>query len=146
MDRVKTEFVFVCQEDISLTKPFQLAAIMEAMANDPRLGIVRPGVQMNNGHIQWINKQCGYHHTKQVVKSINGLELMQVDEYSDQNHVSTKSFYEKWVWPRVPDGDFMEHIIGCARHFPGIAGRTWLVGGSLTDDPYCMHEDGRNSA
>jgi len=145
MDMVKTEFVFVAQEDISLAKPFQLAAIMEAMANDPQLGIVRPGCLMNNEHIQWIKKRCVYPYTEQVVKSINGLKLLQIDEYSDQNHVTTKSFYRKWVWPRVPDGDFMEHIIDCARRFPGVAGRSWLVGGSLTDGPYSTHEDGRNS-
>ena len=145
MERVETEFVFVAQEDISLAKPFRLEAIMNAMAEDPQLGIVRPAAATNNAQREFIERNCQYPSTTPAVKSINGLELLQLDEYSDQNHVSTKSFYRDQVWPRVPDGDFMEHIIGCAKRFPGLSGRLWLVGGSLADGRYSTHEDGRNS-
>lgn len=145
MERVETEFVFVAQEDISLAKPFRLEAVMEAMAEDPLLGIARPGTDINSEHLKWITNRCRYPNTTPVVKYINGLELLQLDEYSDQNHVSTKSFYRDHVWPRVPDGDFMEHTIGCAKRFPGLSGRLWLVGGSLAAGRYSTHEDGRNS-
>ena len=145
MERVETEFVFVAQEDISLAKPFRLEAIMKAMDEDPQLGIVRPAVDTNHKQHGFAERYCQYPSTAPPVKSVNGLELLQVDGYSDQNHISTKSFYRNQVWPRVPDGEFMEHIILCAKRFPGLSGHLWLVGGSLADGEYLTHEDGRNS-
>jgi len=144
MKRVNTEFVYVCQEDISLVRPFRLEAILNVMATDHSLGIVRPTAASNKFQRDYINWHCKYPMKKLVEKSVGELVFLECHEYSDQNHISTLSFYKAHVWPQVMDGDFMEHDIACADNFPGLSGHIWLIG-NLDDGNYCRHNDGRNA-
>ena len=85
------------------------------------------------------------------------VELTRAITFSDQNHITTKAFYDTHIWPNVPQGSFMEHSLFCLnrqRRLPGemqpwhtdeggiLPPTIWLLGGF--NDVYASHTDGRN--
>ena len=150
----ETKFLHTVQEDLSLKKTFDLKSVIDTIQNDPRVDLIRLNTGENKQHNEYTIKRCRKirkidisSFNPETIK-VNGLTLSRSNQYSDQNHITTKEFYEKYVFPNVKEGDFMEHFIMCEATglFPGkdkLPDTLWHLGDY--DDGYTNHKNGRRA-
>ena len=150
----ETNFLHIVQEDILLKKTFDLKSVIDTIKNYPRIDLIRLSKGKNKDRNQYTIKRCQKIWKKDITSfnpetiKVNGLTLSRSNQYSDQNHITTKEFYEKYVFPNVKEGDFMEHFIMCEATglFPGkdkLPDTLWHLGDY--DDGYTNHKNGRRA-
>ena len=150
----ETKFLHIVQEDILLIKTFDLKSVIDTIQNDPRIDLIRLSTGTNKQHNQYAIKRCPKIWKKDISSfnpetiKVRGLTISRTNQYSDQNHITTKDFYEKYVILNIKEGDFMEHYIMCEATglFPGedkLPDTLWHLGDY--DDGYTIHTDGRRA-
>jgi hypothetical protein len=149
MDLSITEFVFVVQEDLPLVKHCPVAEIMAAITQDPEVDLVRLAVGTNEEHHSFTEEYCiklGLEPPPTILmtKTHPGLFLTECIQFSDQNHITYKSFYERYVWPQTESGDFMEHQLMCSYAIAAIPSTLWFLG-ARNEGSYSGNLDGRNA-
>lgn len=148
MDKVQTRYVLIMQDDLSLVgnDKIDFESLIKAMEAYPdEFGIINLRTWPSNAfHIKWENETCD----KNVMEKIplrkfrfGNLELSSSRCYSDQVQISTKDFYDRYVWSVVPDFDFMEHYLQCGRLHP--TNQIWNLGSD--SDFYAVHHDTRKT-
>jgi len=144
MRKATTDFVYVCQEDMVLAKPIDVFALIQLMAEVPGIDLVRPAHHGVASDRRVSDGVCRMDAPKILTISVGGLTFTKSDNFSDQNHITFKSFYDEAVWPYVEEGGFMEHQLFCAydRH-PHLNFRMWCLGNA--HDGYFEHMDGRHA-
>lgn len=148
MDKVRTRYVLIMQEDLSLVgdDKIDFGSLIEAMeANPNELGIINLRAWPSNAyHIEWETGSCDKTTLEKIPRKKirrGDLEFNTSRCYSDQVHLSTKDFYDRNVWPVVPDFDFMEHHLNCGRLRP--TNQIWDLG--KESDFYTVHNDTRQT-
>ena len=141
MSKVTTKFVCVIQQDLPFIKSFNLNTIMSLMNVNSKVKMVRLARLSNEYHEKWTKENCGNSLESEKI-TFMGDTFITCSQMSDQNHISTVSFYNDNIWPNVKPFDFMEHQIICN---PVINNdrSVWYLGD--INDGYIGNTDGRNS-
>ena len=149
IDACKTELINLIQDDLVLIKSFDLNNCIDAIVNNDNIDLIRYAPVNNNNENDsmecWckINRNNIYKQfTKKTIK-YNELFFSKHNYYSDQNHISTKTFYYKYVFPNVLSNEFMEHILNC--EVGNILPNTLWYLGNYDDGNYLVNLDGRNN-
>ena len=147
IDACDTEYINIMQEDLEIIKPVDLQKIINTIKEDPEVDIVRYSKNTNDYHEQAAAHFCtksrhAFAHLKKL-KVKNGLQLSRANMYSDQNHISTKTFYKDTIFPNTNSGDFMEHNLMCevGQKLPRTS---WYLDDYDSGD-YVQHLDGRHA-
>jgi hypothetical protein len=94
MKQVQTEFVYVLQHDMPFVQDINHAAILKTMDEYPSvLRLVRFNLRSNDRRDVEDATTC-YNETTPV-DAINGINLIKTWIWSDNNHVTRKSYYEE---------------------------------------------------
>lgn len=149
IDACKTELINLIQDDLLLIKSFDLNNCIDAIVNNDNIDLIRYGLHNNMvdnaSQEQWCknNRNNLYKQfTKKTIKH-NELFFCKSNYYSDLPHISTKTFYYKYVFPNVPSNEFMEHILNC--EVGNILPYTLWYLGNYDDGNYLVNLDGRNA-
>ena len=142
MSKAKTEYINLMQEDLIINKKFDAKNILKIMNEYDDMSIVRYSKGSNLSHEKY-GKQLGIKNIKSIIQ-INDYIFSKSNEYSDNNHITTKTFYDKHVWPRVKSCDFMEHSISISDKMKDFPSEMWYIG-DYNDGNYIRHLDGRNN-
>lgn len=137
----ETEFINIMQEDLIINKPFDVINIINAIKNNEKIDIIRYSKESNMSHeVGWSWCYKGNLPSQENIQ-INNLLLSKASNYTDNNHISTKSFYNEYIFPNVNDFDFMEHQLGCPVNNK-VPSTIWYLG-NYDDGDYVIHLDGR---
>lgn len=147
MEKVKTDFIYVCQEDLPIAKAFDIYALMDVISKNSEIDLIRVVHSSNAYHINWTDDHCRNKYNSPPVaekKIYDGLTFTRCDQFSDQNHITYKDFYTHAIWPYVVEGDFMEHQLICAYgSHPHLYSTMWYLGDE--NDGFFIYDlDGRN--
>ena len=144
MQKAATDFVYVCQEDMMLAKPIDIVALIQLMAATPGIDLVRPAHHGVASDRKVSNSTCKTDAPNLLTISLGQFTFTRSDNFSDQNHITYKAFYEEAVWPYIDYGSFMEHQLFCAYEtHPHLQSRLWCLGGE--NDGYYTHMNGRHA-
>lgn len=137
----KTNFINIMQEDLIIQKSFDVSAIINSIKNNNNIDIIRYSHGLNSYH-QHYWKFCEGSIKEKTIK-MNNLILSKSNNYSDNNHISSKEFYNKYVFSNINEYDFMEHQIGCevGKKLPNTI---WYLD-KYNEGEYLNNKDGRNS-
>lgn len=162
MCHVQTPLVNIMQEDLPLTRSFDVDTVVHIVASDEAVDMIRYSSTMpemniytNRDHIEFGERVCS--SSAAVAPEMRGgLELTRANTFSDQNHITTRHFYNRHIWPNIPQGSFMEHSLFCLNRKRSRSGAfqkwhtdeggilpptIWMLGG--LHDAYAKHTDGR---
>jgi len=146
MDRVETKYVNIMQHDMPITKRFPLDKIINLLESDPeKFKLVRYACYMpNHGHEEWTRAMTHASLTHSTLR-FQGQTFSRCNQWSDNNHITTRDYYEKIVFPiTLSKNSFMEHeLIFHPVNKHNVYGTYYL--GDYDDGPYCSHTDGRNA-
>lgn len=171
MERVVTEYVFIMQSDISLTRAINVGGLLGAMA-ERQVNVVWLAIGSNKCNAALAHRACRVNrpwvgpkssaHDLLVTDSHPGMTAMSF--WSDQNHVASSRFYRDTVLPRIDEGKrqerlrargrleaiprgsgFPEHFLFCEPWKNHSAWRTFLLG-TPSDGNFSTHLDGRMAA
>ena len=142
---VKTPFIFVQQHDLPLIREFDLDKVLTCLEKDELVNHVR----LNKRH----NKAVGWDRSPIFGAYENPyVNLTRTTCWSDQSHLTTRSYYENVILPEVKGKKiFMEEVFHWKMDLP--VGReleamhkklgTYLYG-KPGDPPVIRHTDARN--
>ena len=145
MNLVKTKYVNIVQEDLSIIKKFDFKYMIDIMNKYDDIKILRYARKTNNYEEEYA-KLIGCKLSKQEIRFLdknNSIKISKASQYSDNNHISTKEFYDKYIWPNVKKHSFMEHDLVCINN-NSLKDKIWYIG-DYEDGYYIKHLDGRNS-
>ena len=145
MKHVNTKYVNIMQQDLPIIKPFRLSVILDLMESNPqKYKWVRYSCRSNQDHERFLQeisqKPLALPHSS---FSFQGQIFSRCNQWSDQDHISTKEYYDTIVFPTtLPRMGFMEQDL---RFRPiqehDVFGTYYL--GNHQDGHYCEHTDGR---
>ena len=125
---VKTDFVYICQEDLILKTPVNVQLLLEIIAEYSIVDVIRLSTETNQYHIDYTEHSCKKRPSVEQI-NVNGVLLTKSSQYSDQNQITHREYYERVIFPNTVDGDFMEHQIECASFTqPELYGTMWYLG------------------
>ena len=104
MQRAATDFVYVCQEDMVLAKPIDVVALIQLMAANPGIDLVRPAHHGVASDRKVSDGTCKTDSPSLLTISLGQFTFTRSDNFSDQNHITYKAFYEEAVWPYIDYG------------------------------------------
>ena len=146
--KVKTDFIYVCQEDLPVKKYFDVPSLMNIIANYSGVELIRIVRETNAYHMKWTSDHCRSRYglpAEKVTIHLDGFDFTRCDQFSDQNHITYVDFYTDAVWPHVHPGDFMEDQLICAYgSHPHLASTMWFLG-TENEGYYIEDLDGRNA-
>lgn len=145
MNLVKTKYVNIVQEDLAIIKNFDFNNLINIMNKYDDIKILRYSKKTNN-HEEEYAKIIGCKLSDQEIRFLdqnNSIKISKASQYSDNNHISTKEFYDKYIWPNIKKYSFMEHDLVCINN-NNLKDKIWYIG-DYQDGYYIKHLDGRNS-
>ena len=144
-----TCFINIVQEDLILIRKFDLDSIINSIKTNKHIDLVRYNKDTNLETYNCTIRRCkdwSKYNSKMEIKktiNINGLILTRSNQYSDNCHITTKEFYEKYIFPNVNNYDFMEHSIMC--EVGNIIPDTLWNLGRYNDGNFIKNLDGRRA-
>jgi hypothetical protein len=151
MSYVSTKYVLVMQHDLHMVRNvpvYNLLGLMESYRNIKHL---RFNSLKNIPIYEWWD---GFHRNGASMyreEEYDGIKVCATPAWSDQNHITTKEYYDTVVFPDCtnPDGelmcDFMENRLNILCHRNHKRYGTYIYGGYNTIRTV-VHADGRNSS
>ncbi len=108
LESVKTEYVFLHQDDFELLVPLDLEGLVDAMDKNHNIKHVR----LNSG-VNSLGKSNSF--DRLIDDYIEGgcdFPLLRTGGWSDNDHIARKDYYEQFVLPKIGDEKtFMEHVM-----------------------------------
>jgi len=148
---IKTEYINIMQHDLPIIKSFDIESIIKIMEHDKLVKLVRYVYDTNNFHNEYTKNFIKYDPKKYkallpMQKKIYGDVILTIcSQWSDQNHITSKKYYEDVVFPvTLLKGSFMEHFMFCLPIEDHKKYGTWFLG-EIYDGYYIKHTDGRNN-
>ncbi len=149
VDECKTEFINLIQDDLVLIKSFNLNNCIDAIINNDNIDMIRYSPYNNNNETNDMDQLCKkirndiYKPFTNLTINYNNILYSRQNFYSDQNHISTKTFYNKYIFSNVPSNEFMEHILNC--EVGNILPNTLWYIGDYSGGNFSKIFDGRHS-
>ncbi len=140
-----TEFINIMQEDLIIQKYFDVNNIIKAIKDNNNIDLIRYNLKSNLYHENYNLIRCentSHLPNKEIIK-VNNLILSKSNQYSDNCHITTKTYYYKYIFPNINSHDFMEHSISC-QVGKKIPDTIWHLG-DYNDGFYLQDKDGRNN-
>ena len=157
IQHVKTPLVLVVQQDLAFVRPVPLARL-EAVLLQPESPVQHVQLRKEYGNMEttvYSMNLCGITGGALDILSAPPDSAVEVDAdlpklwpstfWSDNNHLATMEHYRTVVWPEVPGGTFMEHVIGCkpVTDPAAMVVHSFGLPFNNTLEPYLKHLDGR---
>ena len=138
MKYVDTKYMFVVQHDLYFTQSFGVYSILADMEFDRRLKHIRFNLApISKKYADGQNDLWG-----KVIQHKNS--YVRTPAWSDNNHLTTKSYYQDYVLHMSEDGDWPEtNIIGLSVDERTHAVQGTYIYGNIGDGPKIDHSDGR---
>lgn len=144
--KIETEYIHIMQHDLPIEKEIPLLCILEVMNQHPEIKLVRYAARAENRfHEEFTRDAMGIESLPQEEVELEGTRFSRCNQWSDQNHITTRRYYQDLVFPEtLPQYGFMEnHLL-----FKPITNHTrygtYYLGG-YEDGGYCRHSDARNT-
>ncbi len=139
-----TDFINIMQEDLILQKPIPVDTMISEIQNNDDIDVIRYDREQNQYHWDYNLKYCqSLNLFKRTILVNNNTYFSKSNQYSDQCHITTKEYYNKFIFPNVDEYSFMEHKIIC-KVGNIIPDTIWHLG-KYEDGYYIKHLDGRNN-
>ena len=139
---VENEYLLIIQHDFPFCKNFKISTILQDMEENKMLKHIR------------FNKRSNYERAcdKDPVKFWNLYNIREKNNYistlcwSDNNHLTRKSYYENTVMKKSKDGGAMEDFLNKKKKNRSIETHygTYIFG-EIGETKYINHMDGRNT-
>jgi len=159
LEVVETKFVYVLQHDFMFIKRINHTGLIEAMKTHPdNLQIIRFSKYKNEGNrIGYLAKEC--HANDTHISGSSTLWHNQIRfnlrKWSDNNHLTTKAYYEKVLEiigpvPRAPEHVVMKwksHVKDNWTNYVKVENVCYFIHQFVINEgqgPYIEHLDGRN--
>jgi len=150
MQYVKTKYVLVLQHDIHIRRKIPVQSMVDLMQEHKNIKHLRFNVRKNLPTFDWWD---GYQENGKVIfteKAYSKVKVCLTPAWSDQNHLTTKDYYENVVFPDCThEGeliyDFMENKLNPLCHSNQERYGTYIYGG-YGDARTSRHSDGRKSS
>jgi len=144
MKLVKTKFVNVMQHDLPIIKSFDLDNIIKTIDENDYVKYVRYVLEKNRFHEEY-NKKSGAPILPHRKIQKNGLTFSICSQWSDQNHITTKKYYDDIIFPETLNKfSFMEHDLLSKPPTNHKRYGTWYLG-DLDDGNYIYHSNARGA-
>ena len=144
MNLIKTKFVNIVQEDLPIIRKFDFNYVIKIMNKYKDVNIIRYSIGKNIFHNEWGKKHCFKVENEEirVLDENDSIKISKALHYSDNNQISTKEFYDKYIWPNVNKYSFMENDLLCISNNV-LKDKIWFIG-DYEDGDYSGNNDGRN--
>ena len=141
IDACDTEFINIMQEDLQIIKPFDIKQIINIIKVNSDIDIIRYSYKSNDSHEEHMKSICIENELLKEIKEIGKLNFSRANGFSDQNHISTKTFYKDTIFKNTNNGNFMEHDLLCELG-KNIPRTIWMID-DYDGGWYIDHLDGR---
>ncbi len=146
MNCVATKYVLICQHDLVFTKKVNFQQALQVLRTTPKVRHIRFNLQHNRPYSFDTHPRTrlkSYREERFGVDN-NMISLVRTIGWSDNNHLTTRGYYDEIVFPMVGTRKVApEHVMNLAatkrtHRFTG----TYLWDG-LGAEPYLLHLDGK---
>lgn len=140
---VKTRFMYVLQHDLPFVLPVNHTSLVQTVLQYPEeVRLVRFGLHKTlSRHRDFPGRTCD----PPFFHSSHGIDLAKTHTWSDNNHFTTKAYYEEMFLTveGFRDANFMEVPMRDAARQNCSRWGTWLYG-EVGDGPMLQHLDGKH--
>lgn len=99
MKHVKTEYVYIHQDDLQLLLPIDMQGLVEAMNNDHNIKVVRFNAGINSTDKSDL---CDL-NIDDYSEGLTSFPLLRTNGWCDKDHLARKDYYEDFVFPKIGD-------------------------------------------
>ena len=141
---VNNEYLLIIQHDFPFCKNFKIENILKDMIKYPMLKHIRFN-KRNNFKQNWDFDKINYFNNYNIKANNN---YISTTCWSDNNHLTRKSYYDNFIMKISEDGESMEFFLKKINKKKKINGNFLLYGtyiyGKIGETKYINHLDGKN--
>lgn len=139
---VKTRYILVIQHDLPFIKEVDIHKVIEDMKTTPELKSIRFNKRNNNKILGW-EKEMNYNNLYNKIQFKKNYSYISTPNWSDQNHLTTKKYYQDIVFKISKNKSFMEDSLkNIKRDDKYLEKFGTFIFGDINEKAYIKHLDG----